>query len=147
MLSSPVAAQDYDRGAAAYEAGDYGAALKEFRPLAESGNVSAQYNLGIMYYYGEGVLQDYKEAARLFRLAAEQGLADAQYNLANRYYYGEGVIKDIVYAHMWKNISASNGIDEAREDLKIIEKKMTSSDISEAQRLARECVKKNYKGC
>ena len=58
-----------------------------------------------------------------------------------------GVIKDIVYAHMWKNISASNGIDEAREELKTIEKKMTSSDISEAQRLARECVKKNYKGC
>jgi hypothetical protein len=46
-----------------------------------------------------------------------------------------------------KNISASNGIDEAREELKKIEKEMTTSDISEAQRLARECVRKNYKGC
>ena len=48
---------------------------------------------------------------------------------------------------MWKNISASNGYEPAKEDLKIIEKEMTSSDISDAQRLARECVKKNYKGC
>ena len=31
--------------------------------------------------------------------------------------------------------------------LNVIEKKMTSSDISEAQRLARECMKKNCKGC
>ena len=48
---------------------------------------------------------------------------------------------------MWKNISASNGYEPAKDDLKIIEKEMTSSHISEAQRLARECVKKNYKGC
>ena len=100
-----------------------------------------------MYHKGEGVPQDYKEAVRWYTLAAEQGYADAQYNLANRYYYGEGVIKDIVYAHMWKNISVSNGIDEAREHLKTFEKKMTSSQKEEAQRLARECVKKNYKGC
>jgi hypothetical protein len=48
---------------------------------------------------------------------------------------------------MWKNLASSNGYEPAREELKIIEKKMITSDISEAQRLARECVKKNYKGC
>ena len=118
-----------------------------YRLAVEQGYATAQYNLGLLYEKGKGVPQDDKEAVRLYRLAAEQGLADAQNNLANRYYYGEGVNKDIVYAHMWKNISASNGIESAKEDLKIIEKEMTSSDISDAQRLARECVKKNYKGC
>ena len=60
---------------------------------------------------------------------------------------GDGVIEDFVYAHMWLNIAASNGADNAKEGLKIIVKVMTSSKIEEAQRLARECVKKNYKGC
>ena len=126
---------------------DYKEAVRLYRRAAEQGVAKAQYNLGVMYDVGDGVSQDYKEAVRWYRRAAEQGYARAQYNLANRYYYGEGVIKDIVYAHMWKNISASNGIDEAREELKTIEKEMTTSDISEAQRLARECVRKNYKGC
>tara|TARA_B100000989_G_C19333240_1_gene381745 strand:- start:304 stop:450 length:147 start_codon:yes stop_codon:yes gene_type:complete len=48
---------------------------------------------------------------------------------------------------MWKNLASSNGIETAREHLKIIEEKMTLNQIEEAQRLARECVKKNYKGC
>ena len=147
LLSISSYSADFNKGWNAYDNGDFATALKEWKPLAENGDADAQYNLGIMYRKGEGVPQDYKEAVRLYRLAAEQGLADAQNNLANRYYYGEGVNKDIVYAHMWKNISASNGYEPAKEELKIIEKKMTSSHISEAQRLARECVKKNYKGC
>ena len=100
-----------------------------------------------MYEEGQGVPQDYKEAVRWFRIVAEQGNERGQSALANRYFYGQGVIKDIVYAHMWKNIAASNGEADAREHLKIIEKEMTASQIEEAQRLARECVKKNYKGC
>ena len=32
-LSSPVAAQDFDKGFAAAEAGDYATALKEWAPL------------------------------------------------------------------------------------------------------------------
>ena len=35
---------DYWDGVAAYDAGDYATALKEFRPLAEQGNASAQFN-------------------------------------------------------------------------------------------------------
>ena len=42
-------------------------------------------------------------------------------------------------------IAASNGFDEGNR--KLVEGYMTTSDISEAQRLARECVKKNYIGC
>ena len=38
----------------AYQRGDYATAMKLIRPLAEQGNVSADYNLGTMYYNGEG---------------------------------------------------------------------------------------------
>jgi uncharacterized protein len=49
-------AQDFAKGLAAYETGDFATALKEWQPLAEQGDASAQFNLGVMYY---GVVQDY----------------------------------------------------------------------------------------
>ncbi len=57
-LSSPVLAQDFQKGYDAYQAGDFAAALKEFTPLAEAGDAYAQYNLGQVYRRGQGVLQD-----------------------------------------------------------------------------------------
>ena len=63
------------------------------------------------------------------------------------YAFGKGVIKDYVYAHMWGNIGSMNGNDKGALLRDEFAKKMTSSEIEEAQRLARECVKKNYKGC
>ena len=74
-LFSPVVAQDFQKGFAAYKAGDYATALQEWTPLAEAGYEVAQYNLAVMYDDGKGVLQDYKEAVKWYRLAAEQGYA------------------------------------------------------------------------
>jgi len=37
--------------------------------------------------------------------------------------------------------------EKAKGLLESLNKEMTLSQIEEAQRLARECVKKNYKGC
>ena len=48
-LSSPVVAQDFQKGLAAAQAGDFATALQEWTPLAEAGDAAAQYNLGIMY--------------------------------------------------------------------------------------------------
>jgi len=48
---------------------------------------------------------------------------------------------------MWWNIARSNGLAVNGEFLNFLEKKMTSSQIAEAQKLARECVAKDYKGC
>ena len=96
---------------------------------------------------GEGVPQDDKTAVKWYTLAAEQGHAKAQYNLGLMYANGEGVLQDIVYAHMWWNIAASNGHENAAANRDIAAGRMTSSQIEEAQRLARECVARNYKNC
>jgi hypothetical protein len=48
---------------------------------------------------------------------------------------------------MWWNISASNGNEIGGKYLYLVENKMTPADISTAQKLARECVRKKYKGC
>ena len=42
-----------------YQSKDYKEAVRLFRLSAEQGVVLAQYNLGLMYAKGEGVLQDY----------------------------------------------------------------------------------------
>ncbi len=63
------------------------------------------------------------------------------------YAYGRGVPQDNVYAHMWFNLVAVDGAENASENRDIIAKRMTTADISKAQSLARECLKKNYKGC
>jgi TPR repeat protein len=135
----------YDNGRGVPQ--DYKTAMKWYTLAAEQGNADAQYNLGFMYDNGYGVPQDDKTALKWWTLAAEQGNADAQTSLGVMYYNGEGVLQDYVYAHMWFNIAASSGNKTASENRDIVAKQMTPSDISAAQDLARECARKNYKGC
>ncbi len=44
-FAAPLAAQNHDAGRQAFERGDYAAALREFRPLAERGNALAESRL------------------------------------------------------------------------------------------------------
>ncbi len=64
-LTAPAWA-GWDEATAAYQRGDYATAVREWRPLAEQGNASAQYNLGLMYDKGQGVPQDYAEIIRFY---------------------------------------------------------------------------------
>jgi len=48
---------------------------------------------------------------------------------------------------MWFNIAASNGYESAKKGIDIVESRMSSEQIAEAQKLARECIEKNYKDC
>ena len=52
---------------------------------AKQGDAEAQNDLGLMYRFGQGVLQNDKEAVRWYHLAAEQGHANAQFNLGVMY--------------------------------------------------------------
>ena len=138
---------DLQKGLDAAQKGDFATALKEWKPLADQGNANAQSNLGLMYDNGKGVPQNYKIAMKWYRLAAEQGNADAQHNLGVMYATGQGVIQDNVYAHMWGNIAASSGNETGGKVRDHVAKDMTPSQLKKAQDLARECMKKNYKGC
>ena len=140
-------AGDFQEGVNAYDSGDYTTALKEFAALAEQGDADAQFNLALMYTNGHGVPQDYKQAVKWYTKAAEQGDAEAQYNLGTMYAIGQGVPQDNVYAHMWFNLAAVDGDEKASGKRDIIAKRMTTEALSKAQSLARECLKKNYKGC
>ena len=82
--------------------------------------------------------QDYAEAAKWNRRAAEQGLANAQYNLGLMYNNGQGVPQDYVQAHMWSTLAAAQGYEGAKNTRDYLAKRMTSEQIAEARRLARE---------
>src|SRR6185312_2447481 len=71
-------AGEFDDGAAAYDRGDYAAALQRWKPLADKGDAAAQIALGGLYADGLGVNQSYPDAAQWFKRAADQGNARAQ---------------------------------------------------------------------
>ena len=54
VLAATLAAQDFAKGLHAYEAGDFAAAVKEWKPLAEGGNSAAQNSVGVLYYNDRG---------------------------------------------------------------------------------------------
>ena len=134
-----------ESGYAAYRRGDYQTALRILRPLAENGDARAQFNVGVMYSEGQGVPQDHAEAGKWYRLSAEQGYAQAQYNLGLWYARAEGTSQDDVRAHMWFNLAATRfphsdilSRSAAIKNRDTVAGRMTSDQIAQAQRLARE---------
>lgn len=116
---------------------DFVEAVKWFSQAADQGLAYAQNNLGLMYGEGQGVPQDYAEAAKWYRKAAEQGEVLAQSNLGFSYELGNGVPQDNKLAYMWYNLAALQGNAIAQKKLNIVAKKMTPSQITEAQKLAK----------
>ena len=96
---------------------DLAKTVELWRKAAEQGDIEAQYNLGVCYYNGIGVMKDLSKAVELWRKAAEQGDTEAQYNLGVCYYNGIGVIKDLSKAvDLWRK-AAEQGDDDAKERL------------------------------
>ncbi|MFI3186643.1 MAG: J domain-containing protein [Methylococcaceae bacterium] len=84
-----------------HEQGQYAEALTLYRFLAEQGDASAQFRLGVMYEKGQYVMQDYTQAVSWYLKAAEQGNSNARYNLAIKYKTGQGVSQDDTQAAYW----------------------------------------------
>ena len=119
-------------------------AVRWYRLGADQGYAAAQHNLGVMYANGRGVAQDDAEAVRWLRLAADQGDAEALQNLGGMHADGgAGLDQDAVTADMWYTLAFdrkpelidNEQVSGLRESLK---ERMSSEQIAEAQRLARE---------
>ena len=132
----PSITDDYTAGNTAYYYDDYETAYRLFLRAAEKGHVDAQFYLGVIYYYGNGVPKHYGEAAKWNLRAANQGYALAQYNLGLMYARGEGVPKNYAQAYCWFNLSAAQGEENAKNNMRIIERQMTPSQIAEGQKLS-----------
>ena len=95
-----------------------------------------------MSSYQEGVdayeRGNYDTALKEFRPLADQGDPLAQATLGLMYAEGQGVPQDYVLAHMWMNLAVAKGVQEAVKGRDLLEKNMTTDQIAEAQRLAKE---------
>lgn len=68
----------FNAGIKSFKQQNYRDAFIRLLPLAKQGNPDAQYAVGYMYYYGEGVVADKPKALRWINLAAMQEQSDAK---------------------------------------------------------------------
>ncbi len=77
----------------------------------------AQFNLGVLYAQGGGVVRNMMEAARWWHQAATRGDAAAQYALGLMFVRGDGVTQNLGQAVKWWYLSANQGFERAQAAL------------------------------
>jgi TPR repeat protein len=111
----------------------------------------AQYRLGLLYADGKGVPQDYGKARQWWEQAAAQGDTNAQDNFGALYADGHGMPQNNVKAYMWWSLAAPHLTGRRQELIGNIlgeaASRMTSAQLSEAQRLAQRCQTQQFKSC
>jgi putative methionine-R-sulfoxide reductase with GAF domain len=108
-LNTPYSAEA-DTSPEAYS----GLALKDLGKLAQAGNASAEYALGMRYATGEGVAQDYREAMLWFLRSADHGSVRAQSRVASWFWAGRGTSQDYSRAYFWALLAQSRGDETGR---------------------------------
>jgi hypothetical protein len=81
LVSAPLSAQSVKAGIEAWQRADYSSAVAIWKPLAQTGDADAQFNLGQAYRLGRGVGIDLAVAETWFQRAAANGHVDAQTTL------------------------------------------------------------------
>ena len=109
LFSNIASFADYEDGVEAAFSGDFETAFREFTAAAEDGLSLAQYNLGILYFTGQGVSKNLKEAFKWTKAAAEQGHLNAQFNLGSLYLDGQGTERDVSKGIDWFILAAKDG--------------------------------------
>ena len=93
--------------------GDFAPAWCIWKPLADEGNVTAQFNLGWLYRNGNGVAANDERARQLWEQAARSGHAEAQMALAMLYGQRGSAVEDQAQAVNWYREAAAQGIEDA----------------------------------
>ncbi len=130
ISDSRPAAQTPDSKLAANHASIPQESLDALRNLADNGDATAQFALGIRYATGDQVKQDYTQAARWFMLAADRGEVKAQSVLVAYYWDGTGVPKDMGKAYFWAVLARANGDQASKVRAAELASRISSSDRS-----------------
>ncbi|HEY0164090.1 MAG TPA: hypothetical protein VGB39_01825, partial [Sphingomicrobium sp.] len=70
LLAAAPASADVKSGVEAWQKGDFGSAVRQWRALADKGDADAQFNMGQAYKLGRGVPADLKIAQSWYQKAA-----------------------------------------------------------------------------
>ena len=116
---------------------DHASALERLRPFAENDDHEAQFYVGWLLMYGDGVSHDYAAALHWLIMAAEADIPNAQMMVGWTYAYGRaGVAQDLVLAVHWLERAAENGVAFAQYELAqmILDGRGTGRDPQQAFR-------------
>lgn len=109
--------------------------LKKLLEAAQGGDVTAQYNLGVLYFEGKDAPQDYLEAAKWYGAAADQGDHQAQFNLGLMFYRGVGLPKNLVHAYELFSLAAAHGDERAKQGMTAIQHEAAPEQLAEINAL------------
>ena len=131
--------EEFRAGLSAFNGGDFAAALRLWRPLADRNDARSQAGIGFMYHRGLGVKTDDVLAAFWLRKAAEQGQAEGQMMLGNLYFFGLGVPQSYAAAYAWCELAQDNGQADAQPCRDAaLESLSEDAQLREAFRMVRE---------
>lgn len=125
---------DTARGWRAYASGDYEAAIREWRPLAEAGDHEAAYGVGMAWQ----IMGRPARAVPWYEQAARAGSADAQVLLGTIYARGAGVPRDLVRAYAWLRLAVAQKHPNAALLLDDVAGLMTPEQIEAGRRMSAE---------
>lgn len=116
---------------------DMPAARSYYERAARLGHVSAQGNLGTLYFFAEdSALKDQEKAVSWWQEAATNGDARSQYMLGVLFFNGDVVDRDWTRAYAWMGLAASSGLPEASQAETSMLKHMTAAQVADAREIS-----------
>ena len=113
-----------------------------YRKAADQDHALAQYNLAVMFAWGQGVPQDDAEAADWIRKAAEGGDAGGQYKLGVRCHRASvdplrpGADESRIEAYKWLHLAAAQGYRDSTLACQRVTVGMSRAEVHEGKRRA-----------
>ncbi len=107
-------------GAMLVSRGKYPEAATWFRAAADEGIAPAAYDLGTLYFNGQGFPQDFVRARHWFEEAAKRNDKYAEFQLGYMYDFGKGVTQDPAQAVNWYTRAAQEGLAPAQYNLAVL---------------------------
>ena len=104
-----------------------------FKEMSEAGLGRADYDLGRLYYRGQGVEKDAAKATAHFRKAVKKGHGEAQFFMGRLYMLGQGVEKDPVKAYYWPTLSIAQDTEKAAKLRRKVSGGLASKQIAQAE--------------
>jgi len=131
---SIMAIANNDIGYKYYKKGNYKKALEVWVIEAEAGNKEALYNIGLLYFFGNGVEKNLSLAFNYCQEAAYMGSPRAQNNLAFMYIKGLGIEKSYIDSYVWASVAIKHGYNshQIRDDARI---QLTPAMLRDAEKL------------
>jgi len=92
---------------------DYTKAAENYLLAATTSDITAQYNLGLIYEYGKGRPVDFEQAKGLYKAASDKGYPKAMTQLAGLYFYAPNGSRNEQLALSWYKKAAALGDSNA----------------------------------